>query len=83
MNRKEERMELPPQPGAGPEPTGIEPEQLRLFDIESLAPAVSIEVTELRPHRLRSRPDLLHTDMHFVVRGERLEGSCIRKRRGL
>ena len=82
-------MEGPERRGAGPEATGIEYEQLSLFDdhdyaeADALARDESVDANEpagvRRLHALGHRPDRLHTSDHPGARGDRLEGICRRR----
>lgn len=81
-------MERERNMGAGPETTGNEIEQLRLFDEDEndrmvQSRAISPEGVAFaglrRRHELGHRPDRLHTSDHPGVRGDRLEVSCRRE----
>lgn len=74
-------MELPQQPGAGPELTGIA-EQLTLFELREAPAACASETTPcddatLQAQRVGPRPELTE---HVITRGERLGGLCLRPR---
>jgi hypothetical protein len=85
-------MEGPERRGAGPESTGINNEQLNLFisydngaardDYDVMADgamrADDGSLGRLRSHALGHRPDQPHTRDHPGVRGDRLEGVCLR-----
>ena len=83
-------MEGPERMGAGPESTGIESEQLRLFDVyqhdevsagpEQAPNEAGTTNGTQRLHSLRYRADRLQRD-HFGVRGDRLEADCARRDR--
>jgi hypothetical protein len=74
--------------GAGPESTGTDDEQLRLFDEYDTKGETNVvdathtasEVADVhRSHALGHRPEWLHTRDHPGVRGDRLEGVCLRR----
>ena len=81
-------MEGPERMGAGPESTGTDDEQLRLFEAyeqyeldvgrEQAPNEASALNGDQRLHSLRYRADRLRRD-HFGARGDRLEADCARR----
>jgi hypothetical protein len=82
-------MEGPERMGAGPESTGIEIEQLQLFDEyeryeidtpDDVSGGDAARENGQRLHAVGHRPDHHQSRGHYGVRGDRLEFDCSRRR---